>query len=384
MPMSLDSALETTRALARSDIAERASVVDHEAQWPEENLRALQKAGLGGLVVPVRDGGMGLGLQALAQTCEELGRFCSSTAMCWGMHHVATAVLAAKATEQQRERYLRPIAAGQHLTTLALSEPGTGSAFYIPETQLSIANPGFLINGHKSFVTNGGRADSYVTSTAAQHSESPGEFSCIVIDHDTPGVTWGAEWAGLGMRGNSSREMHLRDAQLPRENLLGEVGDQIWYVFHVVAPYFLTAMSGTYIGVAEAALDLAVAHVKERRHSHSPTPIAGLSVVQHRVGEMYGRVARARALMLQAAAAGDNAAPDALPLICSTKAEAADCAVDVTNEAMSLLGGRGYGADSPAHRLLRDARAAHVMAPTTDLLRLWVGRALLGLPLLAD
>ena len=381
---ALEDAIGKTREIARTVVAERSDAVDEEARWPEENFRELQRAGLGGLVVPTRDGGLGLGLLAVARSCEELGRICPSTGISWGMHHVGSAVIAAKATTEQRARYLGPIAEGKHFTTLALSEPGTGAHFYLPETRLVESGSSFVATGRKSFVTNGGRADSYVLSTAAVSEGDAGEFSCIVVPNDAEGLVWGAEWKGLGMRGNSSRDLELRDVRVPRTDLLGEEGDEIWYVFNVVAPFFLTAMAGTYVGVAAAALEEAVAHVSQRRHSHSAAPLANIAVVQHRVGELWARVARTRALIHHAAVAAEAATADALPLLCSAKAEVAGCAVDVVNDAMTLMGGRAYAQHSRIERLLRDARAAHVMAPTTDQLRIWTGRALLDLPLLAD
>ena len=115
------------------------------------------------------------------------------------------------------------------------------------------------MSGTKGFVTNGGRADSYVVSTvAAETSASPDEFSCVMVPLDAAGVTWGQPWRGVGMRGNSSVEMRLDGVRLAHENLLGEPGDQIWYVFNVITPYFLAAMTGTYIGLASAALDAAL------------------------------------------------------------------------------------------------------------------------------
>ena len=382
--LTLDDVLERTRHIAASVVALRAEEIDREAIWPEQGLRALQGAGLGGLVVPKHHGGLGFGLLALTRTCEELGQACSSTAMNWGMHHVGAAVISAKATSEQRQQYLEPIVAGTHLTTLALSEPGTGSHFYIPETRLTDLGSSLLVSGTKSFVTNGGRADSYVLSTAALAADSIGQFSCIIVPKEVNGLKWGPEWAGVGMRGNSSRSVELNEVEIPRRDLLGELGDELWYVFNVVTPYFMMAMAGTYVGVATAALQSVVSHVSERRHSHTAAPIAHSTIVQHRIGELSARVERTRALLHHAATVGDEGQTDALPLLCSSKAEAADCAVNVANEAMTLMGGRGYAVESRIHRLLRDARAAHVMAPTTDQLRVWTGRALLGQPLLAE
>lgn len=352
--------------------------------WPEEGLRALQ-AELGGLVVPRDSGGSDLGLRALAAVCETLGQTCASTAICFGMHHVATAVIAAKATERQRKEFLAPIAAGEHLTTLALSEPGTGAQFWLPQTTITADGEGWRVNGEKSFVTNGSHADSYVVSTVAADPDRPaGEFSTVMVWADSPGLTWHGAWDGIGMRGNSSLAARLDDVLVERDGLIGAPGDQIWYVFEVVAPYFLTAMAGTYLGVAQAALAEATAHLKQRQHAHTGRRLASEPVLQHRLGVLWAQVQATRRLVYWAADEADTAGPDALPALAAAKAQVADCAVQVTNDAMTLVGGIGYRDRSPLERHLRDARAAHVMSPTTDILRTWTGRALLDVPLLGD
>ncbi|CAN5343191.1 acyl-CoA dehydrogenase family protein [soil metagenome] len=383
---SLDDILELTREIALKELAPGAQQVDAEGRWPERQLRSLQEAGLGGLVISAELGGHGHGLSAVAKVCEVLGQHCGSTAMCFGMHLVGSAMLAAKATERQREQYLRPIARGEHLTTLSLSEPGTGSHFYIPEAQLTKQENGdYRLNGTKSFVTNGGYADSYVVSAVIPDPAAlVGHFSCVVIPNEDPAIEWQAPWDGLGMRGNASRNVEISDLKVPKKDLLGEPGDQIWYVFEVVAPYFLTAMAGTYLGIAGAAVGEATAYLKDRTHSHSGASLAKQPVLQHRLGTLWARVESARQLIYSAGAKGDAGAPDALLSLLSAKGEVAGCVVDVVNEAMTLMGGKAYGRNGKLARLLRDARASHVMAPTTDLLRTWAGRALLDEPMLGD
>jgi isovaleryl-CoA dehydrogenase len=184
------------------------------------------------------------------------------------------------------------------------------------------------------------------------------------------------------MRGNAAITLNLEDARVSRKNLLGEEGDQIWYVFEIIAPYFLAAMAGTYLGIAQAALDYTIGHVKTRSYEMSGTTVAHADVVQHRIGELWSRVEAARQLLYSAAYAGDSGNPAALLSVLSSKAEVSDVAVHVVNEAMTLCGGIAYRENAYLARLLRDVRASHVMAPTTDLLRLWTGRALLGQPLL--
>lgn len=378
--------LEQTREIPREVVAAEAERSDRQGAWPAAGIRALQQHGLAGLVIPETSGGLGQGLLALAQVCEILGYECGSTALCFGMHCVGSIVIAAKATPDQQQRYLEPISAGKHLTTLALSEPGTGAHFYLPETTAAIVSPDtFQVTGVKTFVTNGGYADSYVVSTApAQPDAPPGMFSCVIVQGEAEGIVWGPPWNGFGMRGNSSRTMELRGVAVPYRDLIGEEGDQIWYVFQIIVPYFLMAMAGTYLGIVSAALDEAQAHLRRRRYTMSGSGPGSQSIIQHRLGTLWAQVERTRRLIYYAGTQGDRDGEGALPAIMSAKAEVADCTINVVNEAMTLSGGIGYRENAKLSRLLRDARAAHIMGPTTDILRTWVGRLLLDQPLLGD
>lgn len=382
--MPLENLLATVESIAASTVLEEAPAIDAQGQWPEQSIRALQRAGLGGLVVAEEYGGQGQGLYGLMRSCELLGEVSASTALCFGMHCVGAAVIGSKATARQQQEFLRPIAAGEHLTTLALSEPGTGAHFYFPQTQLLACSPDeFLVNGNKSFVTNGGRADSYVLSTVGVDPEADRDgFSCLVVPRATPGLEWGPEWQGMGMRGNSSRTLHLHDVRVPTRYLLGEEGDQLWYIFQVVAPYFLTAMAGTYLGLAQAAFNEARQHLLERSYRHSGTTLSENGLLQHRLGMMWSSIERTRQLLYHATRQGDQGDPGAVLPILSAKAEVGHCCVEVVNEAMTLMGGISYSQNSRMEVLLRDARAVHVMSPTTDILYTWLGRALLGQPLL--
>jgi isovaleryl-CoA dehydrogenase len=242
-PEQLSSLRAAAREVATSVVARNAESVDAEARWPAENVRALADAGLMGLHVDPELGGHGVGMLALAYVTEELGRTCGSTALVYGMHCVGTKVIEVKATPAHKEGYLAPIAAGEHVTALALAEPGTGVHIYLPRTTFRREQDTFVVNGGKGFVTSGGQADSYVLSVVAEGFEmDPGTFSCLLVDAETPGASWGPSWDGFGMRGNSSRSLVLEDAPVPAANLLGAEGDETWYLFEVIAPYFIVAM----------------------------------------------------------------------------------------------------------------------------------------------
>lgn len=373
--------------IARDVIAPNIDYSNDDVTWPEEAIRTLQQEGFGGLVVPSMYGGIGSGVLTLAKVCETLGQECASTAICYGMHCVGSSVIAANPTEFQQSNFLDPICQGEHITTLSLSEAGTGSSFYLPQTDMKAASEdSFVINGSKTFVTNGQHADSYVVSVVTNNTqEAPlGLFSCAVVPSDASGIGWGPEWDGMGMRGNCSRTMNLQDVCIPKVNLLGRHGDQIWYIFNVVMPYFLMAMAGTYLGLAASALEEAKKHLARRYHTHTGASLAQNSVLQHRLGTLWATLESARQLTYHAAASFDAGDPEALIALMSAKVQVADVVVNTVNESMTLCGGIGYRKGSKLHLLLRDARAAPLMAPTSDVMRVWIGRALLGQPLLSD
>jgi hypothetical protein len=225
-PGILSSSRNRLELLAAATIAPHAEATDRDATWPAHAFEALRDAGLLGLNAPADPGGTGEGLTALTATTEVLGRHCSASALCFGMHCVGTAVIAAKAGSHHRQRYLAEIAAGRHVTTLALSEAGTGAHFYLPRTELRREGAALVVTGRKHFITNGGYAQSYVVSTKASVANADaGDFSCVVDDHDIAGLHWQEAWHGVGMRGNHSRSLTLTDARIPSANLLGDEGD---------------------------------------------------------------------------------------------------------------------------------------------------------------
>jgi isovaleryl-CoA dehydrogenase len=383
LPPSILALRGTAREVATAVTAAHAEEIDRDGRWPVESMAALGEAGLLGLTVSPDVGGQGEGMLALAVVTEELGRVCGSTGLVYGMHGVAAKVLDVRPTDEQRKRYLEPIASGQHVTSLALSEPGTGVHFYLPRATFRPQGEGYVVNGQKGFVTSGGHADSYVVSVVREHADlDPGTFSCLVVERDTPGIRWSDPWDGFGMRGNSSSSLLLEEVEVAQRNLLGEEGDETWYLFEVVAPYFIVAMTGAYLGVAQAALEATTEHLRSRVYAHTGDPLGASDTIAHRLGGLWATVERTRVLLHHAARLGDAGDPAARNALFASKAEVADAAIHVANEAMTLAGGRAYGKNGLLARALRDARAAHVMSPSTDLLKTWLGRALLDRPLL--
>lgn len=176
--------------------------------------------------------------------------------------------------------------------------------------------------------------------------------------------------------------MRLTNLEVPAGSLLGREGDELWYVFEVVAPFFLVAIAGVSLGIAQAALEHTVAHLGTRRRAHDSATLARHPVLQQQVARAWLAVARSRSFLRDAAARGDLNDPEADRLLMAAKVDAVETCVQVTNEALTLCGGLGYREDGVLGRLLRDARAGHVMSPTTTMLLGWIGRSALGLPFL--
>jgi alkylation response protein AidB-like acyl-CoA dehydrogenase len=381
MDVTLEVLLRKVEEVANDDVRPRAESIDKAAAWPKQSLASLAAAGLYGLTLPKEWGGLGHRLEGLTLVCERLGQACASTALCFGMHCVASAVIAAKSPHRNSST-LSAIAAGKHTTTLALSETGTGSHFYFPQSRLTHKEDHLLISGAKQFVTNGSHADSYVVSVQSVDGAEKGKISCVLLGNDLPGMAWLKEWNGLGMRGNSSRSVVFESIRINKECLLGDEGDQNWFIFEVIAPFFLMAMAGTYLGIAQRALDLCVEHLRKRQYTHTGERLADFPLLQHRLADIWVSLEKSRSLVHAAARSADLQEPGSLRKLLASKADIADTAVRVTNEVMTLMGGIAYRENAEMGRLLRDARAVHVMSPTTDLLKVWLGRALLGLPIL--
>ena len=358
-------------------LAPNAASIDKERRFPADNLAALADAGLMGLLVPQTYGGRGAGLSDLARVELELGAACASTAMCYLMHTCGSAVIAAKATPQQGNTWLRDAATGKSLATLAFSERGTGAHFYAPELKAERNNGNIVLNGRKSFTTNGGHATLYPVLV---NSASGTGLDIFVVTRDQPGIAFDGTWDGIGMTGNSSIAVSFSNVPLPDANRLGNEGDGQELVFNVVAPTFLTGLAAVNVGIAQAALNDAVEHAKTRKYP-SGQILAEVPVIQGYLADMSIAVEQARQLLLAAAAAADAGEATALPLLISAKIAATEMARKVTDTAMEVGGGQAYSRALPIERHWRDARAGSVMAPTNEVLREWLGKILTGLPL---
>jgi isovaleryl-CoA dehydrogenase len=370
---SVDGALANVRELAHTLIAPAAAAIDRESRFPEEQLSALARAGALGLLVPSERGGLGAGLVALADVCETLGWACASTGMVFLMHSV-TAATVVGGGGRAAAGLLEGMASGVVLGTLAFSERGTGAHFYAPELRAERRDGAVFVNGRKTFVTSGGRADVMLVLLQGEHEG----LDCYVVGRDVPGIRFEGRWEGLGMHGNSSIAVEFDDVMLDSDALVGEAGTGAALVFGVVAPTFLAGLAAVNIGIADAALSGALEHAKSRRYPDGRS-LVEVATVQHRLADMDIDVRASRALLHEAVRLGDSEDEGALVALMEAKVLCTDVAARVTQGALEVCGGQGYTAALSIERHLRDARAGAVMAPTNGVLRTWSAKAIAGL-----
>jgi len=361
-------------SLAAERIADDAADVDRENRFPTTSLDVLAEAGGLGIVVPHDHGGAGGGLSALADACESVGSACASSGMVFLMHSVTAATIAGGGGENAGA-YLRSLASGELVGTLAFSERGTGAHFYAPELQAARHNGGVRISGRKSFVTSGGHAGIYLVLVQSATGEG---LDCYAIQGDAEGIRFDGAWEGLGMAGNSSVALELSDVEVADAARIGEAGAGAGLVFSV-APFFLVGLAAVNVGIAAAALKSAIDHAANRRYGDGSS-LAEVQMIQHLIADMDIAVRSARLLVREAAALGDAGDEGALVPIMEAKVCATQTAAAVTQQALEVCGGQGYTPALPIERHLRDARAGAVMAPTNGVLRSWIGKALAGLP----
>jgi alkylation response protein AidB-like acyl-CoA dehydrogenase len=382
MAKSVQNLLAENEQLATELLASNADEVDRARRFPRQNIRELGRCGLLGLVVPREYGGAGAGIPEMAQVLERMAQACPSTAMVSLMHYCGTAVIAAKGGTALKDALLPAIAGGEQLTTLAFSEAGSGGHFYMPVSEVSRNGHGSRLTARKTFVTSAGEADSYVVSTRKAGASGPTDLDLYLVAKDTEGFAVERPFEGLGLAGNASAPMKLEDAELEEETRLGSEGSGFQTMMEVVLPHFQVGAAAVSLGIATAAFQAAWKHVIARKYEHAGgKALAMIPRVQFLAAEMALELRSARAYLsetIRRIVAGD---PEAMLDVLGVKARAAEAALAVASRAMTLGGGAAFGRRGGLERMFRDAQAASVMAPATDVLKEFLGKACLGVPL---
>jgi alkylation response protein AidB-like acyl-CoA dehydrogenase len=380
--MNHETALSKARELADRVLAPAARQNDKEGRFSTEAVDALGRAGFLGLMLPTEFGGTGLGPRTFAAVTATLAEADASVAMVYLMHICATAMIAAARPSAAVAQMVKEIAAGEHLSTLAFSESGSRSHFWAPVSRARRNGTSVRITAKKSWVTSAGWAQSYVVSSLAPEGAGPTDSTLYLVPAGVPGLSVEGTWDGLGLRANASAPMMLDDCEVPSGLQLTEDGAGFQAMLDVVLPQFNLGAAAVGLGLCRAVVAATAAHLQTARFEHLgqslgeslPTLRAQLATMQidtdglsARVDDVVEHLERPR---------------DTTPLrVLETKAAAGEIAIGVTSTAMRVCGGAAFSKRMIIERLFRDAHAGAVMAPTGDVLREFIARALLGMPL---
>ena len=371
--------IQEVERLADERIAPFAAEVDAQGHFPRESIAALAENGFLGLTIAAEYGGREQGMRVACAALEAVAGRCASTAMIYLMHLCGCACYAAR--PGAAEGVLRSAARGEHLTTLAWSEKGSRSHFWAPVSQAEQGEDGHVVlNALKSWVTSANEADGYVVSTRTPGGTEPTDTVLYLVLKQDAGVSVSGGWDSLGMRGNDSAPMTLQDCRVAPDRALSDPGQGFPLMMQIL-PWFTLGNAAISVGIAEAATRATAEHLTHARLEHLGSALADLPNLRARLARMRIETDRARAHLVSVLDAVENPSDATMLMVLEAKPAASETAVHVTDLAMLACGGAAFSKHLSVERNFRDARAAGVMAPTSDVLHDFIGRALCGMPL---
>jgi isovaleryl-CoA dehydrogenase len=371
----IDAVRDQVRRFADERIAPRASEIDRSNVFPRDLWPELGELGLLGLTVPPEYGGAGMGYLAHIVAMEEVSRASAAVALSYGAHsNLCVNQIALNANEDQKRRYLPKLLSGEHVGSLAMSEPGAGSDVVSMQLRAQKRGDRYVLDGRKMWITNGPEADVLVVYAKTQPEAGARGISAFLIERGFAGFAAAQKLDKLGMRGSSTSELVFDHCEVPAENLLGRENQGVSVLMRGL-DYERVVLSGGPLGIMAASLDVAVPYVRERKQFGQP--IGTFELVQGKLADMYASLNACRSYAYTVAAAcdrGDATRKDAAACILFCAEAATRAALD----AIQLLGGNGYINDYPTGRLLRDAKLYEIGAGTSEIRRMLIGRELFG------
>ena len=370
---------EAVRALADDKIAPRAAEVDAKAEFPWDVYEALVKADFHAVHIPEAYGGAGADALATAIVIEEVARACATSSLIPAVNKLGTMPLLLGASDEVKQRYLPPVARGEGMFSYALSEPEAGSDAGAMRTRATRTDAGYVLNGVKRWITNAGVSKYYTVMAVTDPAAGAAGISAFVVEKDDPGFSFGAPEHKLGIKGSPTRELYFDNCVIPAGRLIGAEGTGFRTALATLDHTRIT-IAAQALGIAQGALDYATGYVKQRQQFGKA--VAEFQGVQFMLADMAMKVEAARQLTYAAAARSDRAsaglASDDLTFFSSAcKCFASDVAMDVTTDAVQLLGGYGYVSDYPVERMMRDAKITQIYEGTNQIQRVVMARQLL-------
>ncbi len=358
---------QMVRDFAQKEIEPVAAELDKEGRFPDEIIAKLGELGIMGMTVPKEYGGSGADTVSYTIAIEEISRACASTGIAVSVNNsLACFPILTFGTEEQKKRFLVPIASGRKLGAFGLTEPSAGSDAAMQQTIAVREGDGFVINGVKHFITNGSRADTYVVFAMEDKSKGTRGITAFILEKGDPGFTFGTIEDKLGIRASTTAELVFEDCHVPADRLLGDSGKGFKIAMMTLDGGRIGVASQA-LGIAQAALDRSIQFAKEREQFGKP--IAALGAIQEAVANMATDVEAARMLVRHAAWCKDAKKPYTVPAAMA-KLFASETAMRVTTKAVQIHGGYGYIKDYPVERYFRDAKITEIYEGTSEIQRL--------------
>lgn len=366
---------EQIRAMALEKVLPRAAEIDSKGEYPWDMQRLLAENELLGLAIPEEYGGSGASLLTNCIVAEELARACATTSLIFVVQKLSAYPIVLAGSEETKKKYLPAVASGEKLASFCLTERGAGSDAAATKTTAAEVEGGFVLNGEKCFITNGGLAEVYSVFAMTDPEKSIRGISAFVVEKGYEGFSRGHIEDKMGLRGAQVAEISFEDCFVPEQNMLGERGAGF-----IIAMKTLDnsrpLVGAQALGIAQGALDQAVEWAREREQFGSP--IGKLQGIQFMLADMKTRVEAARQLIYRSATLCDNEDPELSIFSAMSKLFATDVAMSVTTDAVQVLGGYGYMKDQPLERMMRDAKVTQIYEGTNQVQRVVIARRLLG------
>ena len=372
---------EESKEFAKEFIEPYAKSSDEEGRFPEESFKAMGEKGYFKLLIPEEMGGLGKTAVEHQQAVMAFAESNPTAGLCYMMHNVALMTVLTNGNDELKKKVVDDIVNNNKFMALAYSEFGTGTHFYIPEVKVNNNKDGsFTFNGVKSMVTSATHASYYLILTPA--TEKEGAINNWLVPLESDGLEFKMEhWKGIGMKGNVSCPMQLNDVKLDEVNRIGEEGSGEEQVFNVVAPYFILGLASVYTGLNLRLSGITNEYALNRKYPDGSN-LANIETVQLHLAKIYTNAMSSKALTELAARSLVAGEEDAVAKIIAARISAIDKGIESATLAMRVGGGKTYNRISEIERLMRDAYAGQIMAPSLDVLNVWLGRALTGQPLL--
>lgn len=362
------------REFAVTEVKPLAAEIDEEERFPEETVVKMAKAGMMGMPFGKQYGGAAAGYVAYAMAVEELSRVCGTTGVVLSAHtSLGGGPIAEWGTEEQKQKYLTPLAKGITLGAFGLTEPNAGTDAAGQQTTAVLDGDEYILNGSKIFITNGIYGDTYVVMAMTDKSQGTRGISAFIVEKGMPGFTFGPKEKKLGIRGSATCELVFENVRVPKANLLGKEGQGFKIAMKTLDGGRI-GIAAQALGIAQGAIDETVAYVKERKQFGKS--ISNFQNTQFQLASMAAKVEAARLLVYRAADNKDRGLPYSVEAA-TAKLIASETAMEVTTKCVQLFGGYGYTREYPIERMMRDAKITEIYEGTSEVQRMVIAANLL-------